>query len=111
MILQEIQNLENKLIYSNNCGSSSILFTEMMHKTSEWIDKENNAKEVHISPFKVELDKQVDLVAYHIESGMRTEEAILSIGKNVTDFRNRLTDTHHTILWAARKKRKHNRNY
>lgn len=111
MLLQEIQSLENKLIYSDNCGSYSAIFTEMMYKTSEWIDKDYQHKKVHISPFKVELDKQVDMVAYYIECGSNTDTAISLIGKNNSDFRKQLTDTHHNILLAARKKRKHNRNY
>jgi hypothetical protein len=109
--LNEIQSIEDNLIFNANCGSNSTLFTNFIHSTSEWIDKECNAKKIHISPFKVELDKQVELVAYHIECGMVTDAAILSIGKQPTEFRSKLTDTHHNILWAARKKRKHNRKY
>lgn len=103
MLLQYIQTLENKLIYSNNCGSSSILFTEMMHKTSEWIDKESISKEIHISPYKKQFDKDVELVAYNIECGHTTDESIAMIGKNSSDFRKALNDTHRLILLAARK--------
>jgi len=109
--LNEIQAIENALIFNANYGSSSQLFTNFIHSTSEWIDKESTNKSIHISPFKVELDKQVELVAYHIECGMITDAAIIAIGKQPTQFRSNLTDTHHNILLAARKKRKHNRNY
>lgn len=109
--LNEIQKIENNLINSINCGSDSKLFTNFIHSTSEWIDKENTAKEIHISPFKVELDKQVDLVAYHIESGCRSRDAIKQLGINESDWYKKLSDTHRLILRAARKKRKHNRNY
>ena len=110
-MLKEIQTLEDKLIYSDNCGSNSTIFTEMMYKTSEWIDKEASAKEVHISPYKVQLDKDIDMVAYYIESGMRTDDAFEVAGLNRHNFYSKMTDTHHSILNAARKKRKHNRNY
>jgi hypothetical protein len=109
--LNEIQAIEDSLIYSANCGSSSKLFTTFIHSTSEWIDKENTAKEVHISPYKIQLDKDIDLVAYHIESGYRTDDAFEAAGLNRHSFYSKMTDTHHNILNAARKKRKHNRNY
>ena len=38
-MLKEIQSLEDQLIYSSNCGSSSLLFTEMMHRTSDFRNK------------------------------------------------------------------------
>jgi hypothetical protein len=66
MNLLIIQALEDQLIYSSNCGSSSLLFTEMMHATSECIDKDYQHKDIHISPFKVELNKEVELVAYYV---------------------------------------------
>jgi len=109
--LNEIQQIENNLIYSANCGSDSKLFTNFIHQTSEWIDKENNAKHIHISPYKLKLDMDVDLVAYKIECGMRTDDAIVSIGTNASDFRKKLTDTHRLILGAARKKRLHYKKY
>jgi hypothetical protein len=109
--LNEIQQIEYDLINSINCGSNSNLFTNFIHSTSEWIDKEHNAKKIHISPFKAELDKQVELVAYHIECGLRTDDAIASIGTNASDFRKKLNDTHRLILLAARKKRLHNKKY
>ncbi len=109
-MLKEIQTLEDKLIYSDNCGSFSTIFTEMMYKTSEWIDKEASAKAIHISPFKAELDKQVDLVAYYIETGMDTTSAVKLLGTNESDWYKRLTDTHRRILWAARKVRTVNKN-
>jgi len=77
MTLQLIQSLEDKLIHSNNCGSQSVLFTEMMHATSEWIDKESSAKRIHVSPFKLDIDKEVDLVAYHITCGYSIQKAQL----------------------------------
>ena len=104
-MLNEIQSLEDQLIYSSNCGSSSHLFTAMMHKTSEWIDKDYQHKEIHISPYKVEFDKAVDLVAYHIECGYTTHESIEMIGKDHKDFRAKLSNTHQDILRAARKQR------
>ena len=60
--LNEIQQLEYNLIYNVNCGSYSTLFTKFMHSTSEWIDKESSAKEIHISPYKQQLDKDVKLI-------------------------------------------------
>jgi hypothetical protein len=109
MNLLIIQALEDQLIYSSNCGSSSLLFTEMMHATSEWIDKDYQHKDIHISPFKVELDKEVELVAYYIECGYIFDTAVRMIGKNTSDFRNKLTDTHKHILQVARKQRKINK--
>jgi hypothetical protein len=107
--LNEIQAIEDSLIYSANCGSSSKLFTSFMHSTSEWIDRDYQHKKVHISPFKVELDKQVDMVAYHIECGYTVNISISMIGKNWSDFRKNLTDTHKRILVAARKQRNINK--
>lgn len=109
MILQLIQSLEDKLIHSNNCGSQSVLFTEMMHATSEWIDKDYQHKEIHISPFKRELDKLVDTIAYYIECGEITERAVTLAGACFNTIKPKLTDTHKHILQAARKQRKINR--
>ena len=109
MILQLIQSLEDKLIHSNNCGSQSVLFTEMMHATSEWIDKDYQHKEIHISPFKRELDKLVDTIAYYIECGEVTEKAVTLAGGCFNTIKPKLTDTHKHILQAARKIRKINR--
>lgn len=108
-MLNEIQSLEDQLIYSSNCGSSSTLFTAMMHKTSEWIDKEYNAKSVHISPYKIELDKQIELVAYYITCGEITDNAFLLAGLSRHTVQAKMTDAHNNILWAARKERKINR--
>lgn len=110
MLLKEIQSLEDKLIYSDNCGSNSTIFTEMMYKTNEWVDKEYNAKSVHISPYKVELDKQIELVAYYITCGETTDNAFLLAGLNRHSIQAKMTDTHHNILLAARKERTINRN-
>jgi len=104
-MLKEIQSLEDQLIYSSNCGSSSLLFTVMMHRTSEWIESNKPKESFRISPFKVELDKEVELVAYYIECGYIFDTAVRMIGKNTSDFRNKLTDTHKHILQAARKQR------
>jgi len=108
MLLKEIQNLEYQLLNTPNCGSDSVLFTEMMYKTNEWVDKEYNAKHVHISPYKVELDKQVDMIAYYIECGNQVNRAIYMIGKVPSKFRKSFTDTHKAIINAARKQRKIN---
>jgi len=109
--LNVIQQLEYNLIYNVNCGSYSTLFTKFMHSTSEWIDKESNAKEIHISPYKQQLDKDVKLIAYYIESGMITDDALKLAGIDKSGFYDRINDTHKLVLNAARKKRKHNRNY
>jgi hypothetical protein len=103
--LNEIQAIEDSLIYSANCGSSSKLFTSFMHSTSEWIDKENNDKTIHISPFKVELDKLVDTIAYYIECGEIIEKAVTLAGACFNTIKPKLTQTHKDILWAARKQR------
>ena len=108
-MLKEIQSLEDQLIYSSNCGSSSLLFTEMMYATSEWIESNKPNETFHVSPFKIELDKEVELVAYYIECGYIFDTAVRMIGKNTSDFRNKLTDTHKHILQAARKQRKINK--
>ena len=108
-MLKEIQSLEDQLIYSSNCGSSSLLFTEMMHRTSEWIESNKPNNKLHVSPFKIELDKEVELVAYYIECGYIFDTAVRMIGKNTSDFRNKLTDTHKHILQSARKQRKINK--
>ena len=104
-MLKEIQNIENLLINSVNCGSSSKLFTEMMHKTSEWIDRDFKHEEQYISPYKLELDKTIDNVAYYIECGETTENAFKLVGKDIKAIKPKLTDTHRNILWAARKQR------
>ena len=108
-MLKEIQSLENQLINNPNCGSSSLLFTAMMHKTSEWIDKDYQHKEIHISPFKRELDKLVDTIAYYIECGEITEKAVTLAGACFNTIKPKLTDTHKHILQAARKQRKINK--
>jgi hypothetical protein len=107
--LNEIQAIEDSLIYSANCGSSSKLFTTFIHSTSEWIDKESTNKEIHISPFKVELDKLVDTIAYYIECGEITEKAVVLAGACFNTIKPKLTQTHKDILWAARKQRRVNR--
>lgn len=108
MILQLIQSLEDKLIHSNNCGSQSVLFTEMMHATSEWIDKDFQHKEIHISPFKIEHDKLVFNVAYNISCGYTVNQSIEMISKNASDFRRTLTESDRLVILAARKQRKIN---
>ena len=80
-----------------------------MHKTSEWIDKDYQHKEIHISPFKRELDKLVDTIAYYIECGEITEKAVTLAGACFNTIKPKLTDTHKHILQAARKQRKINR--
>jgi hypothetical protein len=105
--LNEIQAIENILFHSTNHDGS--LKTALIHQTSEWIDSNKPKDKVHISPFKVELDKQVELVAYYIECGYIFDTAVRMIGKNTSDFRKQLTDTHNHIIQAARKQRKINK--
>ncbi len=107
--LNEIQQIENNLIYSINCGSNSTLFTNFIHSTSEWIDRDFQHKEIHISPFKVELDKLVDTIAYYIECGETTEKAVSLAGACFQTITPKLTQTHKDILWAARKQRRINK--
>ena len=107
-MLAEIQSLENELINSTNCGSSSKLFTAMMHKTSEWIDSNKPKDKIHISPFKIEHDKLVFNVAYHISCGYTVTQSIEMIGKNASDFRRTLTESDRLVILAARKQRKIN---
>ena len=104
-MLKEIQSLEDQLIYSSNCGSSSLLFTVMMHRTSEWIESNKPNNKLHVSPFKVELDKLVDNIAYYIECGEITEKAVTLAGGCFNTIKPKLTDTHKHILQAARKQR------
>ena len=108
-MLKEIQSLEDQLIYSSNCGSSSLLFTVMMHRTSEWIESNKPKESFHVSPFKVELDKLVDNIAYYIECGEITEKAVTLAGCCFNTIKPKLTDTHKHILQAARKQRKINK--
>lgn len=108
-MLKEIQSLEDQLIYSSNCGSSSLLFTVMMHRTSEWIESNKPKESFHISPFKVELDKLVDNIAYYIECGEITEKAVTLAGGCFNTIKPKLTDTHKHILQAARKQRNINK--
>ena len=108
-MLKEIQSLEDQLIYSSNCGSSSLLFTVMMHRTSEWIESNKPNNKLHVSPFKVELDKLVDNIAYYIECGEITEKAVTLAGGCFNTIKPKLTDTHKHILQAARKQRKINK--
>lgn len=107
--LNEIQQIEYNLINSINCGSDSKLFTTFIHSTSEWIDKESNAKDVHISQYKTELDKLVEMVAYYIECGYITETAFSLCGTSVKRYKDKLTDTHIRILQQARKQRSINK--
>lgn len=108
MLLQEIQSLEDKLIYSDNCGSYSSIFTEMMYKTNEWIDKEALGKVIFISPYKSELDKTIDLVAYYIECGAVTDVAFNLAGANRTTVNAKMSDVHFMILHEARRQRQIN---
>ena len=78
-----------------------------MHSTSEWIDKECNSKEIHISLYKQQLDKDKKLIAYYVESGMITGDALKLAGIDKSGFYDRINDTHKLVLNAARKKRKH----
>ena len=105
--LNEIQAIENILYHSTNHDGS--LKTALIHQTSEWIESNKPNEKLHISPFKVELDKQVELVAYYIECGYIFDTAVRMIGKNTSDFRKQLTDTHNYIIQAARKQRKINK--
>ena len=105
--LNEIQAIENILYHSTNHDCT--LKTALIHQTSEWIDQDYQHKKLHISPFKVELDKQVELVAYYIECGYIFDTAVRMIGKNTSDFRKQLTDTHNHIIQVARKQRKINK--
>jgi len=107
--LNEIQAIENMLFNSKDYNGS--LRTAFIHKTSEWIDKDYQHKDIHISPFKRELDKLVDTIAYYIECGEITERAVVLAGACFNTIKPKLTQTHKDILWGARKKRKHNRNY
>lgn len=107
-LLTEIQSIENQLIYSDNCGAGSLLFTDMMHKTSEWINSDYKHKEVHISPYKKELDVLVDAIAYYIECGESTTNAIMMAGVCYQTVFPKFTDTHKHILRAARKVRQIN---
>lgn len=103
-VLNNIQAIEDDLFHYK-IGASGTTFTSFIHTTSEWIDKDYQYKEIHISPYKVEFDKAVDLVAYHIECGYTTNESIEMIGKDHKDFRGKLSNTHQDILRAARKQR------
>ena len=109
-MLKEIQSLENQLINSPNCGSSSLLFTAMMHKTSEWIDKDAQQKEINVSPYKKELDKTVELICYYIECGYITDEAMAMASVNRHTIQAKFTDTHNMMLRAARNQRTINKN-
>ena len=106
--LNEIQSIENLL--SSNPSGSSPLFTSFIHATSEWIDKDYNGKKMNISPYKIELDKTVNLIAYYIECGYTTEVAMTMCGKNKHTIYEKFTDTHYMILRAARNQRTINKN-
>ena len=105
--LNAIQAIENMLFNSKDYNGS--LRTAFIHKTSEWIDKDYQHKDIHISPFKRELDKLVDTIAYYIECGEITERAVTLAGGCFNTIKPKLTDTHKHILQAARKIRKINR--
>lgn len=104
MKLDKIQLNEYELA-SRGLGSDSKLFTDMMHKTKQWAEEFKNNKPLHVSPFKLELDKEVDLVAYYIECGYSTDIAVKMIGRNYCAFKIKITDSHNHILQAARKQR------
>jgi hypothetical protein len=105
--LNEIQAIENILYHSTNHDGS--LKTALIHQTSEWIESNKPKETFHISPFKVELDKLVDNIAYYIECGEITEKAVILAGGCFNTIKPKLTDTHKHILQAARKQRKINK--
>jgi hypothetical protein len=107
--LNEIQAIEDNLFH-NQLGGQGIVFTSFIHNSREWIDTECNAKQIHISPFKRELDKLVDTVAYYIECGEITIKAVELAGACFNTLKPKLTKTHKDILNAARKIRIKNKS-
>ncbi len=105
--LNDIQQLEYQLL--DNPSGSSPLFTSFIHNTSEWIDTYNPKEIICISPFKVEHERLVFHVAFHISCGYTVNQSIEMIGKNASDFRRTLTDADRLVILAARKQRSINK--
>lgn len=123
-MLKEIQSLEDQLIYSNNCGSSSLLFTAMMHKTSEWIDSLNDKEPItyhkldinQIENFKTPEKKKykyhfiapvcmkeiTDDIAKHIQQGNNLNVACILSGYNYNVLRTKFTTEHKNKFKKAR---------
>lgn len=99
--LDAIQQMEYQLL--DNPSGSSPLFTNLIHSTSEWIDREYEQKKVHISPHVIEFNKLVDAVAEHIKNKVPVNTAISLIGKEHKWFRARLTPENQITLDNARK--------
>jgi hypothetical protein len=120
MLLQEIQSLENKLIYSDNCGSYSTIFTEMMYKTKEYInpqpEDENlinyKAVEKYVVPeysgykFYIikpeQMDAIIDTVAKFIELGSNLNVACTLAGYSYNVLRPKFTIEHKEKFKIAR---------
>ena len=118
-MLKEIQSLEDQLIYSSNCGSSSKLFTAMMHKTSEWIDSKNDKEVLDYSPiekYAIPKSRQyryrsvtpekltiiVDSIAKFIELGSNLNVACTLTGYTYNFLRRKFTNEHKAKFKIAR---------
>lgn len=95
MKLTEIQSIENNLIYQSK-GSNSIMFTEFIHATREWIDtyKPIAEKKIDVNMYQINLDKDVNALCELLKSGVRMYAACQSIGKNRETFKELLNDEH-----------------
>lgn len=110
MNLLIIQSLEDELINNPECKTNSVIFTEMMYASSKWIDSTKPKGKIHISPYKFELDKHIEMVVYHIESGETTDSAMALCELNRFTIYDKLSDTHRLMLHKARNQRTINKN-
>lgn len=121
--LNEIQAIENELIYSVNCGSSSKLFTSFIHSTKEYISPETNEvldyKKLdcnQIEKFTKPRDKVykyhfiephcmkdiTDDIAKYIRLGNNLNVACILAGYNYNVLRTRFTSDHKAKFARAR---------
>lgn len=127
-MLNEIQSLEDQLIYSSNCGSSSTLFTAMMHKTKEFINPQIECEnilnykpiEMYVVPeysgykFYVikpnEMDAIIDKIAKFIELGSNLNVACTLAGYSYNVLRPKFTVLHKEKFKIARELKYKNNN-
>lgn len=112
MKLQEIQSIENNLIYQNK-GSDSLMFTEFIHATREWIDtyKPIEEKKIDVNMYQINLDKDVNTLCELLKNGIRMDAACQSIGKNRETFKELLNDEQLDKIKDAIKSRANYRIY
>jgi hypothetical protein len=130
--LNEIQAIENDLIYSANCGSSSKLFTSFMHSTKEFINPKDEDEILHYNmvEFKPivkyvtptytaykqylihpeQMDDIIDKIAKFIELGSNLNVACTLAGYSYNVLRPKFTNEHKEKFKIARELKYKNNN-